>query len=162
MLALRYAALLVLVVWLGGLVALGAVAAPTMFEVLQARVPADGRMLAGAVFGETLVRFTLVEYACGVLLVLSLFLRAILGPRPRRFAWRTALACLMLVATLVSGLFVTPRIEVLQRTIGGVPSSLPEQDERRVLFGRLHALSTGLQFVPLLGGLALMYWELKG
>ena len=162
MLALRYAALLVLVVWLGGLVALGAVAAPTMFDVLQARVPGEGRVLAGAVFGETLDRFTLVEYACGVLLLLSLVLRAILGPRPRRFAWRTTFACVMLAATLVSGLFVTPRIEGLQRSIGIAPSRLPEQDERRMLFGRLHALSTGLQFVPLVGGLALMYWELKG
>ena len=162
MLALRYAALVALVVWMGGLLALGAIAAPSAFDVLQVRVPDGGRVLAGAVFGETLRRFTLLEYACGVLLLLSLFARAILGPRPRRFAVRAALASLMLVATLASGLVVTPKIEGLQRTIGVAPSSLPEGDERRVMFGRLHGISSSLQLVPLLGGLALLYWELRG
>jgi hypothetical protein len=27
--------------------------------------------------------------------------------------------------------------------------------------GRLHGLSTGLQLVPLLGGLMLIFWEIK-
>jgi hypothetical protein len=38
---------------------------------------------------------------------------------------------------------------------------LAEGDPRRVAFGRLHAQSTLLQFIPVLGGLALMFWELK-
>jgi hypothetical protein len=41
------------------------------------------------------------------------------------------------------------------------PSSLPEGDARRLAFGRLHGLSTALQLVPVLGGLMLMYWEIK-
>jgi hypothetical protein len=162
MVALRYTAVVALVVWIGGLVALGAIAAPAAFDVLQARVPDGGRLLAGAVFGETLNRFTVVEYVCGVLLLLTLVARVILGPRPRRFAWRMVFAVLMLAATLASGLVVTPKIEGLQRSIGVAPSSLPEEDERRIAFGRLHGISTSLQVVPLLGGLALLYWELKG
>ena len=59
MLALRYAAVLALVVWIGGLVALGALAAPAAFDVLGAR-GAEGRALAGSVVGETLRRFNLV------------------------------------------------------------------------------------------------------
>jgi hypothetical protein len=47
--------------------------------------------------------------------------------------------------------------------MGGVaPSSLSENDPRRVEFGRLHGLSSGLQLIPLLGGLALMFFELNG
>ena len=47
MLAVRYVYVLALVVWLGGMVALGAVVAPTIFQVLQAGDPANGRALAG-------------------------------------------------------------------------------------------------------------------
>ena len=102
MLALRYAALLALVVWVGGLLALGAIAAPATFDVTAWRHTADGRVLAGAIFGETLRRFHLVSYAAGGLLLLTLLTRGILGPRPRRFAWRAALATVMLAASLVS------------------------------------------------------------
>jgi hypothetical protein len=161
MLALRYAALLMLVVWVGGLVALGAIAAPAIFDVLSAREAAGGRLLAGAVFGETLRRFHLVTYGAGGLLLLTLVVRRILGPRPKRFAWRLGIASLMLVATITSGWFVAGRIARVQQAIGVAPSRLPADDPRRQEFGRLHSLSTGLQLVPLLGGLALLYWELK-
>ena len=52
MLALRYVYVLALVVWLGGMVVLGAIVAPATFQVLQASAPATGRALAGAVFGD--------------------------------------------------------------------------------------------------------------
>jgi uncharacterized membrane protein len=162
MLALRYAALLALVVWVGGLLALGAIAAPATFDVTAWRHTADGRVLAGAIFGETLRRFHLVSYAAGGLLLLTLLTRGILGPRPRRFAWRAALATVMLAASLVSGVVVAERIAAVQAEIGGSPSALPDDDARRTDFGRLHALATGLEMIPLVGGLVLMYWELKG
>jgi uncharacterized membrane protein len=162
MLALRYAALLALVVWVGGLLALGAIAAPATFDVTAWRHTADGRVLAGAIFGETLRRFHLVSYAAGGLLLLTLLTRGILGPRPRRFAWRAALATVMLAASLVSGVVVAERIAAVQAEIGGSPSALPDDDVRRTDFGRLHALATGLEMIPLVGGLVLMYWELKG
>jgi hypothetical protein len=162
MLALRYAALLALVVWVGGLLALGAIAAPAIFDVTAWRHTTDGRVLAGAIFGETLRRFHFVSYAAGGLLLLTLAARGVLGPRPRRFAWRAALATLMLASALVSGLVVTSQIESVQSAIGGPPSALPPDDARRIEFGRLHALSTGLALIPIVGGLALMYWELKG
>ena len=57
MLALRYAAVLALAFWMAVLSSLGAVAAPAIFDVLGAR-GAEGRVLAGAVVGETLRRFT--------------------------------------------------------------------------------------------------------
>jgi hypothetical protein len=161
MLALRYVALVALVVWVGGLIALGAIAAPAIFDVLGAQPIADGRLLAGAAFGEILRRFTLVSYGAGILLLGTLLVRAILGPRPRRFAWRAALATLMLATTAYAGIVVAARIRDIQREIRVAPSSLPENDPRRIEFGRLHGLSTSLQLVPLLGGLALISWELK-
>jgi hypothetical protein len=137
------------------------VAAPTVFDVIAARQIHEGRLLAGAIFGEILDRFHHVEYTCGVLLPASLATRAVLGPRPRRFAFRFAVAVLMLAAVVYSGFVLTPRIEGLQRSIGVAPSSLPEGDPRRVEFGRLHGMSNGVELVPVLGGLLLLVFEMR-
>lgn len=161
MLVLRYAALLTLVVWVGGLLVLGGVVAPSIFETTAARHVVDDRLFAGALFGGILERFSIVALIAGGALLLTLIVRAVLGPRPRRLALRIALVVLMLASTAYAALVVAPSIDTLQRNIGTAPSSLPEADPRRVEFGRLHALSTGLQLVPILGGLSLMYWELK-
>ena len=161
MLALRYASLLALVVWVGGLVALGTVAAPAAFAVVAARQVPDGRLLAGALFGDMLHRFHLVSYLCAAVVVLALTARAALGPRPRRSALRVATALVMLSAVIYSGVVLTPRIERLQEQTGVAPSSLAPNDPRRIEFGRLHGLSIQLQFVPLLGGLLLLFHELR-
>lgn len=161
MLALRYAALLALTVWVGGLAALGLVAAPAMFDVLAARQVADDRLLAGAIFGEALRRFHLISYACGAVLVCSLAARGILGPRPRRFAIRMAITLTMFAASLYSGLVVSGQIDRVRGEIGVSPSNLPETDPRRREFGRLHGLSATLELIPVLGGLLLLVWELR-
>jgi uncharacterized membrane protein len=161
MFALRFVALLTLVIWVGGLLALGAIAAPSIFDVLAVTQPDHGRLLAGALFGEMLRRFHLVSYAAGGLLLATLLLRRVLGPAPRRFGWRAGIAALMLAASGYSGFVVAERIAKLQREIGVAPSTLPEGDARRVAFGKLHGLSTALELVPLLGGLMLIFWEIR-
>jgi hypothetical protein len=160
MLALRYAAVLALALWTGGLVVIGAVAAPSVFDTLGAR-GAEGRVLAGAVVGALLARFTMIAYGCAAVVLLSLVTRGVLGPRPRRFAYRVGGLLLMIVATVYAGAVIAPRIAAMQRSIGTAPSALAEGDPRRVEFGRLHGTSVSLQLVPLLGGLALLFWELK-
>jgi hypothetical protein len=163
MLALRYAALLAIAVWIGGLLVLGGIAAPAIFDVVALRSVAEGRVLSGAIVGEAFRRFHLVSYGCGGVILLTLLTRAVLGPRPRRFSIRVGIAAVMLGAALYSGLVISRTIERLHQQIGtGVAvSSLPETDARRIEFGRLHARSTLIQLVPLLGGLVLLFWELK-
>jgi hypothetical protein len=160
MLALRFAAVLALVVWIGGLVTLGALAAPAAFEVLGAR-GTEGRALAGSVVGETLRRFNLVTYTCAAVVLLSLTVRRVLGPRPRRFAIRFGGLLLMTAAALYAGVVVAPQIARAQQSIGAAPSTLDPADPRRVEFGRLHAHSVSVQLIPLLGGLVLLLFELK-
>jgi hypothetical protein len=162
MLALRYAAVLAIAAWAGGLLALGAIAAPAIFDVIALRHVTEGRVLAGAIFGEAFRRFHLIAYGCGAILLLSLIVRRILGPRPRRFAMRLGIATLMLAASLYSGLVISPAIAAIQQQVGpGVAVvSLDATDPRRVEFGRLHAQSTLIQLVPLLGGMLLVLWEL--
>lgn len=159
MLSLRYAGMLALTLWVGGLLVLGGIAAPSIFDVVG-RLAGD-RGLAGAIFGETLRRFHLLTYLCGFVLLGTLLLRGVLGPRPIMFALRLAVAFVMLLASAYSGVIVSGQISRAQAAIGGAPSSLPDGDPRRAAFGRLHALSTGLQLVPILGGLFLLFRELK-
>jgi Domain of unknown function (DUF4149) len=163
MLVLRYAYLLALVVWLGGMVVLGAIVAPSVFQVLQLREPDTGRVLAGAVFGAALARFHLVAYVCGATILLTLILMAVLGPRPPQFAVRTVLAAIMLAIAVYSGVVVLGSVNRLQQEIGAnvAPSSLPDGDARRVRFDGLHLLSTRLMMINMVGALALLYWEAR-
>jgi hypothetical protein len=161
MLALRYAALLALTLWVGGLIVLGSIAAPSVFDVLAGQPVADPRGIAGAVFGETLRRFHLLSYGCGAVLLGAYLARAVLGPRPRWFGVRAGLAIAMLAASVYSGMIVSGRIERARADIGAPPSSLAESDPRRAAFGRLHATSSGLQLIPVLGGLILLFLEIK-
>ena len=163
MLVLRFATVLAIAIWIGGLIALGAIAAPAIFDVVLLRQVPDGRVLSGAIFGEVLRRFDLVSYACGALVLATLAVRAVLGPRPRRFSLRAGIGVLMLSASMYSGMVLSSRIASVQQAIGvGVaPSSLPAGDPRRVEFGRLHGQSTLVQLVPILGGLLLILFELR-
>jgi uncharacterized membrane protein len=163
MVALRYAYVLALVVWLGGMVVLGAVVAPTVFQVLQVREPDAGRLLAGAVFGSTLTRFHYVAYACGAIILVTLIVMAILGPRPAGFAVRTAVVSTMLGIAVYSGVVVLRSVDHLQLEIGleVSPSSLPVEDTRRIRFDQLHRLSTRLMMINMLGALVLLYWEAR-
>jgi uncharacterized membrane protein len=161
MFALRYAYVVALVVWIGGMTVLATIVAPSAFEVLQIREPARGRALAGAVFGESLRRFSWVSYAAGVVLIGSLAAMALMGPRPRGFGLRTAIAAGMLAIALYSGFVLSARIARLQASVPGQMQDLAADDPRRAEFGRAHGLATLLMLVNLAGGLALLVWEAR-
>jgi hypothetical protein len=154
MLALRFVAALSLVVWLGGVLAIGSVVAPAAFAVL----PVGD---AASLVGETLWRFQLVSYGAGVVLLCALTLMALLGPRPHAFAVRIATVAVMLAATLASGVWIDRRIAALRSDIGAPVGSLPAHDPRRVQFGRLHGVSTTLMALVAAGGLLLLYLEAR-
>jgi hypothetical protein len=161
MLAVRYVYVLALVVWLGGMVALGAVVAPTIFQVLQAGDPANGRALAGAAFGAMLGRFHVVAYLTGGLMLLSLALMRILGPKPVHFNARGLIVLAMLGIAVYSGLAVLGRIDEIQAAVGMLPSRLPAGDPRRLEFDGLHTLATRLMSANIVGALILLYWEAR-
>ena len=161
MLALRYVYVLALVVWLGGMVLLGALVAPTTFEVLQASEPVTGRALAGDLFGAILSRFHYVAYAAGAILLVTLAVMAILGPRPASYAIRSAIIVVMLGVAVYSGFVVLRRVEAIQVEVGRLPSQLPAGDARRTEFDALHLLSTRLMLFDMVGALVLLYWEAR-
>jgi len=161
MLTLRYVYVLALVVWLGGMLILGAIVAPTTFEVLQTNAGSQGRELAGAVFGAALARFHYIAYAAGTLLLLTLGAMRALGPRPANGGLRAIIVLVMLGVALYSGIVVLRQIDAVQAAAGGLPSRLPEGDERRARFDALHLLSTRLMMFNIAGALVLLYWEAR-
>jgi hypothetical protein len=161
MLALRYAYVLALVVWLGGMVVLGALVAPTTFQVLQASAPDYGRALAGELFGVLLVRFHYVAYGAGAVLFFSLAIMAILGPRPAAFAIRMGIVAVMLGVAVYSGVVVLREIATIQQAVGALPSTLSSTDPHRLRFDQLHQLSTRLMAFNIVAALALLYWEAR-
>lgn len=159
-LALRYLHALALAVWLGGMLVLGFLAAPAIFEVVERATP-GGRGLAGAVFGTILRRFHVVAALSGATVVASLLGRVAGGAAPPQWRGQLLVAAAMLGLTLYAGLLLTPRIERLQQAAGGLASSLEPTDPRRVAFTRLHQLSTTLMLVNIAGGLVLLYWQVR-
>ena len=159
--ALRYAYVLALVIWLGGMVVLGAIVAPAAFQVLPASLPDAGRALAGELFGSILARFHYVAYAAGGTLLATLAIMRVLGPKPPSFAIRVLIIFTMLLIALYSGIVVLGSIDAIQLEAGGLTSRLPAGDARRVRFDELHRLSTQLMLANALGGLALLYWEAR-
>jgi uncharacterized membrane protein len=157
--ALRYVYMLALVVWLGGMILLGALVAPATFQVLQASAPEIGRALAGELFGVVLARFHYIAYAAAAVLLLTMAAMALLGPRPRGLAVRGVIVAVMLGVAVYSGVVVIGRIDAIQHEVGVLPSNLPVDDARRVRFDQLHTLSTRLMMFNVLGALALLYWE---
>ncbi len=158
---LRYLYILALVVWLGGMLVAGLVVAPAVFGVLDVHDPERGRVAAGLVFGSFLRRFHLVAYAAGAVMVTSLTLQRLLGPRPVSYGIRAGLIALMLGIFAYTGFTVNPRVESLQREIGGPVARLDAGDPRRVEFDGLHQLSTALLSFAAVGGLVLLVWEAR-
>jgi len=82
MVAVRFAALAALVVWLGGILAI--------------------------LFGEALRRDQLITYACGGTVFLSLLVMKFVGPPPRAFVPRAVIVLVMLAVALLATLNRVP------------------------------------------------------
>jgi hypothetical protein len=158
---LRFAAVAALAVWVGGLVALGAVGAPQIFATLQQHDPVAGRELAGEVFGAIFTRFQYVAWSLAVVVLGSLGARAALGPRPRRMAVRMWMVTAMLAASLTTAFYITPEIEHIRETTSGPIANVSVDNPQRQKFGRLHGLSNGLALATVLLGVVLIWIELR-
>lgn len=177
MLVLRYAYVLALAVWTGGMIILGAIAAPAIFQVLPMHEPEAGRALAGATFGEIIARFHYVAYAAGGVMLAALGAMALLGPRPRHLAIRMAVIAGMLAVAIYSGVVVLGEIDGIQRELATttsstgagstpvlrtiLPSQLAVDDRRRLRFDALHRLSERLMMIDIAGALVLLFWEAR-
>jgi uncharacterized membrane protein len=161
MTALRYAYVIALVVWLGGMITIAGVVAPAAFSALERIEPEVGRTRAANVVGEVLRRFHVVSYLAAAVLLATLLGMKVIGPRPIGFGRRLLIVGTMLAASVVSGVIVDPAIARRREALGVPVASLASSDPRRVDFGRLHAISTALLGIGVIGGLILCYWETR-
>jgi hypothetical protein len=161
MIMLRVASLVILAIWVGGLAVLGFVAAPAIFATLEAQDPAAGRTLAALVFGVVFAKFQYVALALGGALASLLMVRALLGPRPLRFAWRLWTVVGMMTVGAASAFVIAPRIDHIRRDTPGTVAALPDTDPRKAEFGRLHGLSNVLMLATMAAGVGLIWIEAK-
>jgi hypothetical protein len=151
---LRFVAVLALAVWVGGLVTLGALTAPVLFTVLESQDALGGREMAGLLFGSVFREFQFLGWAMGGVLLTSLGLRAALGPRPQRMAIRMWTSVAMLAMSAVTTYVIIPGTP-------GPIAALAAADPVRVEFGRLHGISNVLALITVVGGIGLIWVELR-
>ena len=161
MVFLRYLYVVALVLWVGGLVSAGALVAPSVFGVLQAWNPVEGRVLAGQVFGEVLIRVTWLSYIMVGVMFITLTLHRLLGARPLKYGIRVGIMTVMLIMMMAMGFYLIPAVNAIQAQVNGPVSELAATDARRVEFDRLHGLSNILFSITAIGGLALCWWEAR-
>ena len=161
MFLLRYLYVVALVLWVGGLVVAGALVAPSVFGVLQAWNETQGRVLAGQVFGEVLLRLTWLSYAMGAVMFIALTLHRLLGARPIKYGIRVGIMAVMLALMMVTGFWLIPQVDAIQAQVQGPVAELADSDPRRIEFNRLHGLSNILFSITAIGGLALCWWEAR-
>jgi uncharacterized membrane protein len=161
MVLLRYLYVVALVLWVGGLIVAGALVAPAVFGVLQAWNESQGRVLAGQVFGDVLLRLTWLSYAMAPVMFVTLTLHRLLGARPPKYGVRVGIMAVMLLMMITTGFYIIPQVNAIQAQVNGPVSALPDTDARRVEFNRLHGLSNILFSITAIGGLALCFWEAR-
>jgi hypothetical protein len=98
--------LLAIAVWLGGLIALGALAAPVVFAMVSLPTAADAMTV---VFR----RFDVVAMTCGVLILMSEAVRALGARLGRADIARVTVSAAAAAAAVVEGTQVSPRIAEL-------------------------------------------------
>ncbi len=150
---LRFFMLLSLVVWLGGLIFLAFVEAPTVFS--PGLLPT--RHLAGSIVGRslTVLHYMAIVSAVVFLISSSVYNRMTTGSA-HLLAGRHVVIALMLILTLISQFGISPRMFAI-RTQLGVIDSVPADNPQRAEFDRLHVWSEKFEQGVFLLGLIALY-----
>jgi hypothetical protein len=150
---LRFLMLLALVVWVGGIIFLAVVEAPTAFS--PGLLPT--RHMAGSIVGRSLGILHAMAIVSGfVFLIASMVYCRMSVGNPRPLALRHLLIVVMLGLTMISQFAVSPRMHAL-RDQAGVIDNLALNDPVRAEFDRLHVWSENLETVILLLGLVAVF-----
>lgn len=150
---LRALRLLAMVAWVGGLGFFAFVLAPVAFHSLPN--PHE----AGIVVGGTLRELHWIGLVGGGLFCLATAWLWFWAEVPARvgFAIQLVLTFVMLGVTAYSQFSILPAMEVDRALAGGVVETAPLENEGRVDFERLHALSERLEGLVLLCGLGVVF-----
>lgn len=159
MTVLRFASLVALTLWVGGLAALGLVVAPSLFSVLTAHDPEGGRTLAGLAFGTIFESYLRLSLGLGAIVACTLGWRAA-RRRERGLVWRFGVLASMLGATVLTASVIGPRIDAIRMSTPTPIADLADTNPVKMEFGRLHGLSGVLMAGTIAGGLILLWREM--
>ena len=150
---LRFAMLLALVVWLGGLIFFAFVVAPTVFS--PGLLPT--RHLAGEIVGRSLGALHWMGIVSGIVFLISsaIYNRMTVGSA-RPLAGRHLLIALMLLLTVISQFAISPKMHEI-RAEAGVIDNIPLESPLRMEFDRLHVWSEKFEEAVFLLGLAALF-----
>jgi uncharacterized membrane protein len=150
---LRFLMLLSLVVWLGGIIFLAFVEAPTAFS--PGLLPT--RHMAGSIIGRSLDVLHYMAIVSGIVfLVASMVLSRMTAGNARPLAARHLLIALMLLLTMISQFAISPKLHALRAEVGVIDNLPPDSPQRRE-FDRLHIWSEKFEEAVLLLGLVATY-----
>jgi uncharacterized membrane protein len=149
---LRTVEFLCLSLWLGSDVFLSFVVAPGAFRVLASRDQ------AGAVVGYSLWWMHMIGVICGIVFLISRFLR--MRSFSTLVAPATLCVVLMIVLTVVSQHAVSPRMAELRVKMGSIEAT-DVRNPLLVEFQKLHRRSVFLESGVLLAGIAAMAWLVR-
>lgn len=148
---LRFLMLLSLVVWIGGIIFF-AIMAPTAFHLLPSR------LLAGTLVGSLLAKLHWIAIGSGIVfLITSMTYGRTTEGDAHVFAMRHLLVCLMLVLTLISQFWITPRMVALRAQVSSFDTADTLNLPARVQFDALHVWSTRAEIAVLILGLIVIY-----
>ncbi len=145
--------LLSLVVWLGGLIFLAFVEAPTVFS--PGLLPT--RHMAGSIVGRSLDVLHYMAIVSGIVfLIASMLYSRMAAGTARPLAARHLLIVLMLLLTVISQFAISPKMHALRAEVG-VIDNVPPDNPLRMEFDRLHVWSEKFEEAILLLGLVALY-----
>ena len=145
--------LLALVVWIGGIIFLAFVEAPTVFS--PGLLPT--RHLAGSIVGHSLDLLHWMGIISGIVFLTAsmAYCRMTVG-RARPLALRHVLILLALMVTMISQFAISPKMHAL-REQAGIIDNLAMNDPVRAEFDRLHVWSEDFESAVLLLGLIAIF-----
>jgi uncharacterized membrane protein len=150
---LRFLILLSLVVWLGGLIFLAFVEAPTVFT--SGLLPT--RHMAGSIVGRSLDLLHYMAIVSGVVfLAASMAYSRMTAGTAKPLAARHLLIVLMLLLTVISQFAISPKMHALRAEVG-IIDNVPLDNPLRHEFDRLHIWSEKFEEAILLLGLVALY-----
>lgn len=136
-----------LTLWVGGMWAIGFIAAPTLFSAL------DDRRLAGDLAGQLFTIMSYLGLVCGGLLLVGALARS--GTRWVRDG-RVWTLIVMLVIIVIGEFVLQPMMSELKAT--GLAEGSPEAAR----FGQLHGTASTLFLINSLLGLGLVAFGIRG
>jgi hypothetical protein len=152
---LRFLMFLSLVVWVGGIIFLSFVEAPTAFSVLPSR------HMAGTVVGHSLTILHWMGLFAGVVFLgSSMLLSSLTTGSAQPFTCHHVLVLLMLLLTVASQFGISPKMATLRSQFGDIDTVSPT-DAGRIQFDALHKWSVRLEGTVLVLGLVALFFAAR-